>query len=1473
MQSAARTVYLLLVQLAVGALWLGLFAYLAINSPSAARIASEVISDILPGSLEIGALRVRFGFNDSQLCIQTDARRIAVRAPDGSQVFGAKRTEVDLALWPLLVGLRAEALRLALPRMVLDKPLLRIEHDAHGHMTLLLAFGNPDDPPPNKPKPLHLTVNQVQVRDAHYLMDLPAMQLDAQQLWFSSTGLRVQTQPGQPEADVQFALQDVVAARVETALASMRLLPAIPAGSVQVDRIEGDLHRMRLHNLATQMPPLQWMQPGQVPDTTLGRVRLDIVLGKQGSVVHGDRMLLATSCTTPFVGKLLGDQFAAQASFAGALHTDAIDGFWLEGPLLARGKLSGFATESLQTHLLVQTGARGDAAVRVVAKDVDMRAYGGAITSPRIDYTLALGAPLHSVRGIFAFADVRGEGPLLSQAIGLHPLDITSLLASGRLNGALGTAVQVRLDPGQPLQMTVALDADLRLQRDAYLKFIEQALPDVTLQGGMRVTMAATVGMLIGMDDLYLRGDDDAGRRLLKLRADGTFDVAGPNSALSLSLDMPRLEAWLQPLRIPNISGALRFEDGQLAGQWRDPGVVGTLTMEDVLIAGQHARHLKTRMRMNRGTIRFEDLVVQADAADVRADVEIGLFGKDVTVMRPHWPMVVKNAAVAKIDLSRFGGGLAGMGEIRGGSFQLDAKDWAHTIGGQAELVLHDLRAGGEAMDRVSGKIAFSRGIASLVQGKVLLLGAPDDGAHEVLAAGSFNLASKQFSADVTVPLLPFRLLHSLADKPMWGDIGLSAQVRGTAGDFEGEVQLSLRGVGWDKIKLGDAALCLTKAKGGPMVLTASRNFEPFEIRAGSEAHFAGAKLTDIALRLATKGMIDPMALLGMPKIAGISAKLGAEVAVGLDLRPGAALWTVDTVIPAGQAKVNFGSGLQSLSNTSDAHIRVQPELVRIGSTHFSMYRSNFEVCGDLNLPKDAAPMTMAMFVAGTVDFPRFGAMAESIAELDMRVDILSDPAVAADPRSLCLQNAQAGRGRLRLDGPVAAPRISGLLQTQAGRITLRKYPHDIVIEEGGRIQIQSLGSGGSTGTLVARIPDDHQLAMHIENGKLKLSGLMRMRDLKLDSMDIDVIGTDLPVDVPKQYSLRISPDVHLMARHYWDDDRRDWKVSGRAVVTEGNYYQNFDKYSGLFGNASDRKVDTYSTKLTDSMPQLADLKLDLAVSGTNFEVNSRFIGCKLDVGAEFNVRVTGTLVDMGMYDHVAVLPGGGSQLTVPAYGLIFEFERGTLDFSGNYRKPAVDVVLRNDVAVRSGSQGTASTATLGADVLNDGGQSDEVVHVYVKISGVFAEGSKNLDFRLTSNKGDTEKDCQCLLLTRRRCNDAGNAMPRITTDIIFGEAINTLATSLLKTFVDTVAINFDAANLGVSAELTKKFGKSITLGTRVMTGRDNLYNANFAFRITERLSLNGLWRRQRLTNAASSGVDTFEVFESKLRYKVPLED
>lgn len=1475
LRTIGRFTYVGVLQTLVGVVWLLLAAYLAVNAPSSGAVVGNLVSGLIPGQMRIGGLRFGPVVEQGELRLRLRANRVELLEPEGDVVLTAERLRAQIAPWQLADGLRRGALNVHLPRVELVRPVVRLDHDRHGRLRLPQVFASADEPPPpiDEQKPIQLRIGQLLLRDGTLVVDLPAIRIHSQALSCEVQGFHFSQQPG-GDPDVRYELQQVRSAQTEVRVAAMAQMPPVPAASLQVESVLGDLKQVKVSGLSVQMPPLRATDPLASPDTTLSHARLNVQMG-EATAVDGDRVTLVTSSASPFMRVLLGDLFDAHARVVGRFRVSPTEGFETEGSMLGGGLVAGFQTNKVAAQVRVEAQPRGEAGVRVTARDVEAVAYDGRLTAPRIDYRMAAERPEHLVRGQFTFEGMRGEGPLSDRAVGLRGL--VPQLATGRLSGTLGTSVRVHLPIGQPMDMDTSLDGDLVLLRDTAVTMLEQPLPRVHWQGGMDVSMGPSQGLQVKFRDANLATATahEGGDSLGDLHADGTLDLSGDRTDLKLALEVPRLQDWLEPLGMANVRGALSLRDTALQGKYLTPGLVGKLEVQDLQAAGQTIAHAHANVRLGRGALFLDHLTAKTSVGDVRAEVELGLFGQDLTTLSPQRMVRVRQFSVSHLDLGRLAatyhaGDIKGVGELHNGSLSCSLNDPMGSMQLRTHVALRDVRAAGEQLETADATVSMAAGVVTLADAVMRRRGAKQDGSDDLHVAGNYDLRRRRIDAEMTMPLQKLQSFSALKDLPVAGSLGLTAKLRGDPRGLELHADATVEGLQWGTIKLGDARLNVTKPRDGKAVLSSPQFFDRYRLLDGSEFAFQGWALRSGHLRLGTAGSIDPFAALGLERPVGTSVRLDGAVDVALDLRPGHALWQVDAVLPSGGLQVDVGGGLPALRNTQPAHVLLSPSGLHLDSLWLDVGRHGMELCGDMAFDPAGGPPLLNGFVAGTIDVPRVGVLSQTLADLDLRLDILADTVVAADPKARCLSSLTNGGGALRLEGPLDKLRVQGLVQTRSGRVSMRRFGHDIVIGAGGRLQIATT----QRGAMAVTIPTGHELRGQIDDGRFIFGGRMTLQDLHPQTAELTLRASDIPFAVAKEYQMLLSTDVKFNGTQLGDPARRDMRLEGNAFVGEGSFYRSFDRLSGVVGNASERSVSAYSKPLTETMPWLSEVRLNLAVRGSNFEVASRFPLGKTDLVTEFNLRVSGTLGNLRVNDRLRVMDGSGSQISYSVNNLVFEVERGTLDFAGEALKPYLDLNLRTEIPVRGSTRSGATATNLGSDLTTDASQLDEIVQVFVHISGVFSEQSKEFDVQLSSNKGDTEADIQCLIVTRRRCNDqSGGSNPRITTDFLFGEALNAAVTGLFKTLVDTVQIDFDPVNLGVAAEMTKKLGKTVALGAQVQTGRENRYNANFAFRITERLSLNGLWRRQRLLDTTGTQDASVDVYESKLRYKVPLPD
>ena len=1476
--SLGRSLYLAMIQGMVGLVWLATVLYLAVNSPSTARIASELTSQVLPGDLRVASLRLGPVVAHGELRVRLEADRLVLREPLGEVVLSARRLVAEIAPSRLIDGLRAGALRLSLPRLDLHSPLLVLDNDAKGRMRLVTAFVDFDQPPDPKaePMPVWLRVGAVKVRDASFRMVLPAIEMEGSALDFDSSGAQVDVPVG-GSTRVQYAAQRVVAGYFSMSLDSMRLLPPIPSGSLQIDRVEGDLERVQVVGVSAQMPALDWRKPLAEPAAVIARARIDVEMGEDLSV-SADHMELAMSTRLSFLGDMLGDLFDATSTVIGQFRFDLVDGFWAKGTILGRGLMSGFETESVSGTVEVETGSRGDAAVRVITTDVIVHTYGGWLSSPRVEYKMALDRPEHQVRGEFKVDGMRGDLPLRAKAVGLTGL--VPMLASGTLTGQLGTLVRIHLPTGRPLDMDVALDADLSLDRDTFLAFIQQPLPRVEWRGGMRMFLGPDATgaqqLMVTLDRSRLRAEDanGGGELLLDVQADGALDLTGSATRLALSMWMPRMQAWLQPLGLPGYQGSLRLESGKMDGKMMAWDAQGALSVGDLVTPWLKVRRATARMTLQAGILGLHAMQVATEFGQAHGDFSMGLFGSNWAVLRAQQPLLLKNFEMPSIDLAKAQAALnltglpriSGLASLRGGRVAMDAKNAKSTLQLSGVVAARQLDIAGERIESLSGQVELIGQRAVLQDGRLRRRGDPADGTQDLRLAGRYHLANGSFEGEIDLPMLQLSSLPSLGDLPMRGKFGLVAKAKGDAGGLELDADVMMEDLAWDKIPIGSAKLRVVKTRDGPAVLSSSSFFQNFSLMPGSQVTFKGMAPTGAQLRVATVGSIDPIRRLGMEKLPGMQIRLEGEVATTLEIDGKRLDWRVDAAVPSGGLWVDMGSGVRPIRNTSVLLSSVTANEIGLSSTYFEVEGTPVELCGALLPQGDGRPLHLLAFVAGTLAVPRWGPIGASVASMDVQFDILPDPVVKADKRSECLQGRA---GRLRVEGgfPGDPMRVQGVLRSHASSMVLRGLG-EVTIAEGGRLYLAT----NSKGIMSLLIPTEQPLSMHLMDGDLTTSGTVRVQGDKLLSANLRADGRELLIAKPKEYQLSVAPQVTLVGTDMDDPENRSITLSGKVKVTDGTVSKPFNATTEVIANVTDRKVESYSKPLTETMPLLAELQLDLDVVMQGIEVTSRVSAVKCDVVADGALKVGGTLTSIELRNNINVVEGSGSQVSMPYNNLVFDVERGVLEFEGDPATPLIDALARIDIPVKAGSR-SSSTATLSvsSELTSDSTQSTEIVQVYVGIKGHW--GEKDMALKFSSNKGDSEADVQCLLAFRRRCNDEGGPGMRLTTDFLIGDTVNRAVLAVFQGLVDTLTFDFDALNLGFNAEVVKKFGKNISMGTRVQTGKENRYDADFSFRITDRLSLNGLWRRTRPLDTSTNSQTTIDTYESKLRYKVVLDE
>ena len=1039
----------------------------------------------------------------------------------------------------------------------------------------------------------------------------------------------------------------------------------------------------------------------------------------------------------------------------------------------------------------------------------------------------------------------------------------------GALSGEIGAAVRVKIDPATDpeIDLDLALDMDLSLVRSGAAVPLSHEVPQLHARGGMLFGMGPARGPLLDLDDVVVHTDARAGHEWV--RASGRLDMLAKDTDLRISASIPHLARLLAPLGVKGIDGAIELQTTKVQGSITSPQVAGELRVSHLTAQGHEIRTLQTKLRMKDGSLQLLGLQADTDIAQVQADVEVHLLSK-AGVPLAHRLLHVHKLRISKLDLGvtlpQFGvQQISGQAGLEHGEFSMDLANPEKTLQFDGDVQGSKLVLYGETLLQAAAHVGLHGRHAILKNAVVKLWNGRD-----VVANGDYHLDSQRFTASLDVPEIDLKTVHQIAagDMPLRGIVSAHIEAEGDKRGVQiHDTVLHLTNLGYDKIDLGSADLHIDKTHDGPAVFSSERFFPHFKLLPGTEASFAGQKPQQVVLHLATDGKLDPFELLGMDRPAGIGVAIETDVTVTLDLRPGQPLYMVVAKLEPFGLDVDLGNNLQRLRNATPLAVTVDPGGVEIGSLFMDLGRHQLELCGHFAFADliKGTPATLLLYAAGTLDIPRVGPLAQSLATLDLRLDLLPNPDVVADPRSACLKST-SGKGRLRVEGPLQALRIDGGLQTRAGHVALRRFGHDITIAAGGRLLIDATGQQMSI-----RVPSDHPLEGNFDDGKWSTWGQAEIRDGQPVSIDFRIDGRDVPWSSPKEYAVTVTPALRFLGTHLDNPKRREMALSGKVDVREGAYFKSFDKLGGVFGNVTDRKVESFSKPIKETMPWLGEIELDIEVSSDNFEFTSQFPLLKFDVLAQFpRLLVQGPLFEPRIFDRVEVKGGSDSKMHYAINHLEFDVVRGALDFRGDPTKPYLDLVLTSNIPVRSANVGSRAQMGIGADLSPDTSTGDTVT-ITVTAQGVL--GDPNFKLGFSSNQGDSDADVQYIIAMGRRRTDTSGGAPQIGTSALLGATGNNVIQSFTKYVgLETVVVDFDPASNAAIAEVKKNVGRQITLAAKVLTGREeNRYSATFAFRLSDQLSFNGLWRRQQLTvgGLAERPVD---IYDFKLRYRVPIE-
>lgn len=1455
-----------------------LFGYFTVNSPSVVARLGDLLAEVIPG--RIGVRGLRWGPSPGSLVVTG----LTLHDPSGALVLGADRLAVEVAWLPIVGDLieRQTVKQVRVIGLELDGLEVRLEESPSGTLRLLdaLVRPKPEPEPPKPPQVFDLAIDDIRLRDGKVAMDLSGTQIHVR-------GLRLDGEFGLHVAGEASSF-DWSARALRAADGKMLLdgLPAagleqLPGGAIAIDDAVGDGESTRMRGV-------------RIDGATTKLERGDIFVRWAPALMVQVRngVLQTQSPAEPFLRSMLGDLFDADARFEGDVDIDAQGRSTVRGKIQGRGRMAGFDTRAVEAEIQVQSPTVGGDPVDVEAKAIVVEAFGGTLRSDLMAYHLSADG-WQTASGKVHLEAVSSAEALTAPAIGM---DLAAALPmAATLDGDCVVDVRMRTGGERGLHLEARTDLDVTIGRDPRAVWLPEALPTLHLQGGidtaMRPDAAPAQPLTIELREVRLSDRRDergpkVGAPATWLRIDGTMDLAAMTLDAHGAGGLPRLGPLLQGFGVRGTDGALQIESWAASGPMLSPKVEARLRGKDLSSAGVRIDAIRTDLRLGGGKLRLGGVEAQLAQGRISGDLELDLYVGDLLHLRTPMRLQGRRVALRDLELSTLLGSF-GVRDI-GGRARVDRMDFAMTLdrplqtfSGGGHLRVERLSARYEQFERAEADVRFAHGKVT-VENLALIVpalerpGEPPLGLRGMISGDlTYSMIDGRWTADVYVPTLHFDQFGEVRklNMPLRGRIDGRLVAEGDSRDLSIDGDLSvlyMRDLAWDAIVMGTGSVHIGKARGEAAALSSTAFFPRFRLLAGSAIVFRKL-VPEVFSLLLDAERFDPWVLLGLPAMDGLRLWTAGKAEFRLDFRPGQPVFAVDALLPPGGVEIEMQNGLEPLRNRMPAPVRILPDRVEFDSTEILFGNQPLELCGAFYYPDatTGAPSRLALYLAGHVEVPRFGAIAESMASLDLGFDIGDDPMVRKDPGAACLHGPLSRVGAMRVAGPLDALQPRGRLVLTASRLVPRGYGREILLAAGARIDL----SADDQGHLRVDIPAKAALEGRVDDGRFRVRGFALLDGYKAEDLDLFVDGVDLSYVEPKEYSVVVSPALRFRGTHLTDERTRKMMLSGDVIITEGQYSKSFDKFGKVIGGVRGRELDVYTEPLLDRMPWLGTIGFDLAVRGQNFEVLSRFPFGRTDLELGLDTRVRGTWAKPELYGRVEVMPG--SLLTYSVVQREFEVTEGSIDFNGAFDKAWLSLDARAEITLEKDAAAAVSpTASVGPNLSSTGtGQANKVT-VLVRVSGPL-DDPRLLNIQLSSIPTYDPADIQSLVLTGQlNTSGSGGAIgSRSSINFLTEDIAAAFSKMLLSAFVDSVSIGIPKTG-GINAKVTTSLGKAIQLtGTVYQDGsgvRDT--SASVSIRLGEYWSLDGLLRSQPSSTSSSAGQNV-NVYEAKLRYRVPLSE
>jgi hypothetical protein len=1438
-----NAIYKTITRTALYALTLALVVYFTLNSSYARDAITDILNDALPGTVHIE--NIQYG----PIPWKATILGVDIRDPRGTMVIAADRVVAHFDMGPLGAWLtrRLAGRHVALPIVFEEANVyganVTVASDAEGWLGIREAFDDSQDIPEKTGPGVAVTIRNIGVHNTTTHVDFEGFSADLKDVNILAKLRVADGHVDIPSSKVSITTGDAWFPTVVVGGSALHLPIAnfvaldtqITERFVAINKAEltGSTGTIRLDGRIDTDGP-------EVRVTATGHVKIDMA----------DPLVQSLS-TIPMKGRA-------------SLIVRS------EGPVSSLTLSVNLQSDDLGVHGL----ALGPVDIAARIEPTEVTEHGGVVIHVQSTDFGALDGIVHldhltirpgsgSQSDLVMEAGVRLSDIDPSLIWTLDPLADTDEplgFLAGRMSGSVSTLVRQIVVDAARTQWYVEGAAGLDIQWDG-----ADALSPRPTYG-----LYGLVSGVFGADELRietpgLMAYSDHDEVVIK----GSLDVA--NDAVNIHLDatahLDHLNSlWSDSDSPTRLAGTIRLTDTRISGSLLSPEVHGDLHAKNLKIQSEttiEIPNLSTTLAFEKGLLTAKKLRAEGALGRLWADLRLGLFKDDFRHPNPDLPLTIQNLRAKAIPLHELlGDTVRGTASVRSSLFQLDLGASDPRPRGKLSVSSDNLVAGDEAFKHIH--------IDATLDGHRIRLNslkATTRSGGRIAGTGTWNPSSNVINLRAKanqIDLAKLGIIRS-AQLPARGLVDLTVEGRGTPARLSLNGILNVKGFGWGGIELGSASIQFRRKRGSRLVLLESDRFFPTLTMSSGRLELSKQ---GIPVRLTISADAAKTNILAvLPEMADTlhSAKI-RRGQIQFDQffdASGTSVLTADIPAKGLHAALDTTSG--SIINQTPLWLRMNGDIIAVDPTIIAWGEHRLALCGF------TGPRNLIHFdVAGTIDLGSFPQLRETLADAKGRLithgpdddnESFFESCLLEIANDETLAKIGNPKGILTIRNTMDDPAIDGELRVDKLMVATRGRRQELAVTK-GVISIQSPDTGLSAPLI--RIDDDHPLIGTLDDRAfvLKGSAILPPRAQRASAEDwlpdtgrFHLVGKqDFEWSSPDGYELSFSPNLvfEFDKIQSGTPTQRSLSLKGDVVVTQGTVYKSFNKVAQAFSNMLGRTVQLETGPLSESVPILSEMILDVHVSGNNMRVKSTFDFAGVDVDSRFDLQITETIDQPQISGWMEITEGS---ITYKVVKREFEITDGKLEFSGDPLEPEISITAETTIERSVSSEG--SNLAYSAE--------DENVVVSIRLSGT----PSNIDLKMDSRPSYSAGDVHWLILTGRTKSEFEDR--RFQSDPaalnVLGADLAEYMTNLLRSpFIKSVEIA-PLVGGGGQVEVITRLGRAIRLNTTVRQEHgDTSYHAGFRFKINDRVSLEGRLR------GAGEETDGRQTYETKFKYSIPLD-